>query len=269
MIEMSPILLAFLGTLFIFFMTSAGAAIIFLFKKEIHSTVQQSFLGFAGGVMLAASIWSLIIPALDMAAKQNQIPWLVAGIGIMFGGMFLYGLDYFLSYLYEKKMAVEKEEEKSHASSKRTALLVSAITLHNIPEGLAVGLTFALAAQAGSNVSLAAAIALMLGIGIQDFPEGAAVSLPLYKEGHSKKKAFGFGVLSGGVEPIAGVLAAILVGTIATIMPWLLTFSAGAMIYVVLQELIPEAHSEEFSYIGTLGLMVGFSLMMILDVALG
>ena len=263
--EMNPILLAFLGTMFIFLMTSLGAAVIFLFKKEINAKIQNSFLGFAAGVMLAAAIWSLIIPALEMAEEQGQIQWLVAGLGIAVGGLFLYGLDRLLSHLYGKK----EENMESCSSTKRTTLLISAITLHNIPEGLAVGLTFALAAQAGNTVSLAAAIALMIGIGIQDFPEGAAISLPLYKEGHSKKNAFGFGVLSGAVEPLAGVSAAILVKSIGVVMPWLLTFSAGAMIYVVLQELIPEAQSKEHPHVGSIGLMVGFFLMMILDVALG
>lgn len=257
MFELGPVALALLGTLFTFFLTALGASIIFLCKKSMKEQVLKSFLGFAAGVMFAASIWSMILPALDYDTVMPV--WLMAAIGVTVGALFINGMDRALVRIMD-----HKGQDK-----RQTTLLMTAITMHNIPEGLAVGLTFALAAQAHSAVTMAAAIALMVGIGIQNFPEGAAVSLPLYQEGATKFKAFLKGSLTAIVEPIAGVAAAFLVGVISALMPWLLTFAAGAMIYVVVQELVPASQSEKYRYIGTVGFIIGFLIMMILDIALG
>lgn len=261
----SPILLAFIGTLFTFLLTAIGAALVFLIRKDIKSSMQKAFLGFAGGVMIAASVWSLLIPAIDMAEEQQLISWLPASGGFILGGLFLFILDRILPHLH-----IGHETPEGHTSSfRRTTMLVLAVTLHNIPEGLAVGLAFGLAAKTNQVEEFRAAIALAIGIGLQNFPEGTAISLPLHKEGLSKIKAFIYGAASAVVEPIAGVLGVILASNIVGIMPWMLAFAAGAMIYVVAEELIPEAHSEKHSHSGTIGVMLGFLMMMILDVALG
>ncbi len=261
----SPVALALLGTTFTFLATALGAATVFLFKKEMGVSLQRIFLGFAAGVMIAASVWSLIIPAIEMAEEMGQIGWIPAAIGFALGGIFLLLLDNVIPHLHID--ALSPEGLPSHL--KRTTMLVFAVTLHNIPEGLAVGLAFGLAGQGSETYSLAAAFALALGIGLQNFPEGAAVSLPLRKEGCSRLKSFVYGALSGIVEPIAGVIGVILAGNIQGVMPYFLSFAAGAMIYVVVEELIPEAHLGEHSHSGTIGVMAGFLIMMILDVALG
>lgn len=228
--------------------------------------MQRVFLGFAAGVMIAASIWSLLIPAIQTAEEAGQIGWLPAAGGFILGIVFLMLLDGLLPHLH----AQAAQPEGLHASFKRTTLLVSAVTLHNIPEGMAVGLSFALAAQKGNDPGFyAAALALALGMGIQNFPEGAAISLPLRREGLSAIRSFLYGSLSGIVEPIFGILAVLVAGNIQPLMPWLLSFAAGAMLYVVVEELIPEAHLGEHSHIGTLSVMGGFLIMMILDIALG
>lgn len=262
---LNPYLLALLGTGFCFLMTTLGAATVFLFKKNMSETTNSAFLGFAAGVMIAASIWSLLIPAMEMAEARKILPWIPAAGGFILGGLFLFALDHLLPHLHPGS----KEPEGPKVSLKRTTMLIIAVTLHNIPEGMAVGLTFALAAQGTQNVTLAAAMALAMGIGLQNFPEGAAVALPLRKEGGSRKKAFIYGSLSGIVEPIAGIITVAIVGVATSIMPWLLSFAAGAMMYVVVEELIPEAHFSDHSHAATIGTMVGFLVMMVLDVALG
>ena len=245
------------GTGFTFLMTALGAAVVFFFRGGINPKIQRIFLGFAAGVMIAASVWSLLIPAIEEAEQKGQIGWIPAAGGFILGILFLMGLDSLLPHLHP-------------TSWKRTTLLVFAVTLHNIPEGMAVGLSFALAAQNGNDPAvITAAAALALGIGIQNFPEGAAVALPLRQEGMSSTKAFLMGSLSGLVELVFGVLVVLAAGFIQPLMPWILAFAAGAMMYVVVEELIPEAHLGEHSNVGTMGVMAGFIVMMILDVALG
>ncbi len=254
------------GTGFTFLMTMLGAAMVFLFHKAMSAKVQKIFLGFAAGVMVAASVWSLLIPAIEEAEASGQTGWIAAAGGFILGIAFLSGLDRLLPHIHPGSGT----REGLSSSMKRTSLLVMAVTLHNIPEGMAVGLSFALAAQHGGDpAAYAAAMALALGIGIQNFPEGAAVSLPLRQEGVSLKKSFFLGSMSGIVEPVFGILTVLISGLILPYMPWLLSFAAGAMMYVVVEELIPEAHLGEHSNAGTMGVMSGFLVMMILDVALG
>ena len=254
------------GTGFTFLMTTLGAALVFFFRKTINGAIQKIFLGFAAGVMIAASVWSLLIPAIERAEESGQVGWIPAAGGFVLGIAFLYLIDLFIPHLHP---ATNKKEGLS-SSMKRTSLLVMAVTIHNIPEGIAVGLSFAIAAQnVGDPSSLAAAAALAIGIGIQNFPEGAAISLPLRQEGTSVGRSFFLGSMSGIVEPVFGILTVLIAGAVAPYMPWLLSFAAGAMMYVVVEELIPEAHLGEHSNTGTMGVMAGFLLMMILDVALG
>ena len=254
------------GTGFTFLMTALGAALVFCFRIQISDRLQRCFLGFAAGVMIAASVWSLLLPAIDQAEAQGLPGWLPAAGGFCLGALFLLGLDHLLPHLHT--ILEVREGLPSHL--RRTTLLVLAVTLHNIPEGMAVGLSFALAAQQeGAGGALAGAAALALGIGIQNFPEGAAVALPLRQEGMSRSKAFGIGALSGIVEPLFGLLAVLVAGTLQPVMPWLLSFAAGAMLYVVVEELIPEANMSPHSDLGTLGAMGGFLVMMVLDVMLG
>ncbi len=263
---MQPILWAAMGTGFTFLMTTLGASLVFLFKKQATAGAQRIFLGFAAGVMIAASVWSLLIPAIEEAEAAGKIGWIPAAGGFLAGVAFLMGLDALLPHLHPGS----EKPEGMKSQLKRTSLLVFAVTLHNIPEGMAVGLSFALAAQHGGDPAMyAAAVALAVGIGIQNFPEGAAIALPLRQEGMSRTKAFLCGSASGVVEPIFGILTVLVAGSIVNLMPWLLSFAAGAMIYVVVEELIPEAHLGEHSNLGTLGVMAGFVVMMILDVALG
>ena len=242
---MQSILWAATGTGFTFLMTTLGAAMVFLFRKQLNASIQRIFLGFAAGVMIAASVWSLLIPAMEEAEASGLPGWLPAVGGFVLGIGFLLLLDVLLPHLHVDA----RQPEGLHSSWRRTTLLVLAVTLHNIPEGMAVGLSFALAAQhAGEGAALSGALALALGIGIQDFLYGSA---------------------SGVVEPVFGILVVLVAGTIQPLMPWLLSFAAGAMMYVVVEELIPEAHLGEHSNTGTLGVMAGFLLMMVLDVALG
>ncbi len=256
---------ATIGTGFTFFMTALGAALVFFFKNQIKAGVQKIFLGFASGVMIAASVWSLLIPAMEEAKAAGETEWIPAVGGFVFGIAFLMILDNLLPHLHPQA----QEVEGLSANWKRTTMLVLAVTLHNIPEGMAVGLAFALAAQHSDAAGYSAAMALAIGIGIQNFPEGAAISLPLRQEGLSRTRSFVYGALSGIVEPIFGILVVLAAGSIQPLMPWLLSFAAGAMMYVVVEELIPEAHLGEHSNVGTLGVMGGFLLMMVLDVALG
>lgn len=262
----AAIIWAGLGTGFTFLMTALGAAVVFIFKGDVKGDIQKIFLGFAAGVMIAASVWSLLIPAIEEAERNGQIGWIPAAGGFVLGVLFLLSLDSLLPHLHPQS----HETEGVSSSWKRTTLLVLAVTLHNIPEGMATGLAFALAAQHSNEPALyAAAFALAIGIGIQNFPEGAAISLPLRQEGISRGRAFIYGSLSGIVEPIFGILVTLVASQIEPYMPWLLSFAAGAMMYVVVEELIPEAHLGEHSNKGTLGVMFGFLVMMILDVALG
>lgn len=247
---------AALGTGFTFLMTTLGAAVVFCFKQTIHSKVEQAILGFAAGVMTAASIWSLLLPSIDRAAILDISPiWLPASVGLVIGALFLVAMDCVICRL-------QAQRDSAPSMQRRTMLLMAAIILHNIPEGMAVGLAFALAA---SGDGLAAAGALAIGIGIQNFPEGAAISLPLYQEGKSRLRSFFGGMLSGIVEPFFGVLVVLAAAGFSSLMPWLLSFAAGAMLYVVVEELVPQSQGKA----GTGGFLFGFLVMMVLDIALG
>ena len=246
-------------------MTATGAAVVFFFRRQVTASAQRIFLGFAAGVMIAASVWSLLIPAIEEAEGAGQVGWVPAAGGFVLGVAFLMALDGILPHLHPGAREPEGARSKLH----RTTLLIFAVTLHNIPEGMAVGLSFALAAQHNDPALYAGAMALAVGMGIQNFPEGAAIALPLRQEGVGRTRAFLWGSLSGLVEPVFGLLTVLLAGSIQPLMPWLLSFAAGAMLYVVVEELIPEAHLGEHSNVGTLGVMGGFLVMMILDVALG
>lgn len=253
---MNPILLAFLATLFTYIITILGASIVFLFKN-FNQKILDIMMGFAGGVMIAASFWSLLAPAISLLEQLNRPKYLETSIGFVLGGSFILLSDIFLS----KKIKVEENKKK-------TLLITSAVTLHNIPEGMAVGVAFGSLSLNIPEVSLIGASLLALGIGLQNFPEGLCVSLPLRKSGMSRKKAFFYGQMSGIVEPIFGVIAAIGAMFIQNIMPFLLSFSAGAMIAVVTSELIPDSFKDN-KLLASIGLLLGFSVMMILDVALG
>jgi zinc transporter, ZIP family len=264
--SLNPIIQALFATLFTWFVTALGAALVFIFKS-INKSVLNGMLGFAAGVMIAASFWSLLAPAIEMAEEANVIAWIPAVIGFLAGGAFLWIVDKVLPHLHIGAPIEEAEGVKT--GWQRSVLLVLAITLHNIPEGLAVGVAFGAVAANLPAASLAGAAALAIGIGIQNFPEGAAVSIPLRREGFSRLKSFIYGQASGIVEPIAGVLGAAAVIAMKPILPYALSFAAGAMIYVVVEELIPEAQQERSSDIATIGAMLGFAVMMLLDVALG
>ena len=245
--------------------TTLGAAMVFFMKNKINGKVEKLLLGFAAGVMIAASIWSLIIPSIDMAEQQGEISWIPAAIGFLLGIVFLLVLDSVIPHLHLKS----DKPEGIHTKFKKATMLVLAVTLHNIPEGMAVGVTFAGALIGNSGITIAGALALALGIAIQNFPEGAIISTPLRAEGVSKSKAFLYGALSGIVEPIGAIITILLTSVVEPILPYILSFAAGAMIYVVVEELIPESQEGEHSNIGTIGVAIGFIIMMILDVALG
>jgi ZIP family zinc transporter len=257
---------ALMATLFTWGVTALGAAIVFFFRR-INRRVLDGMLGSAAGIMIAASFWSLLAPAIEMSEASGGSRWVPALVGFLAGGAFLWGLDKVLPHLH-LGLPVE-EAEGIRTSWHRSVLLVLAITLHNIPEGLAVGVAFGAVAAQTPSATLGGALALALGIGIQNFPEGAAVAIPLRREGLSRTKAFWYGQLSGFVEPVAGVIGAAAVIFMRPILPYALSFAAGAMIYVVIEELIPEAQQDKNTDIATLGAMLGFALMMTLDVALG
>ncbi|MBE6963701.1 MAG: ZIP family metal transporter [Ruminococcaceae bacterium] len=259
------LLYAAMGTGFTCAATILGAGLVFFFKKDLSHTTQKVFLGFAAGVMIAASVWSLLIPAMEMAESQGQGVLLPVGGGFALGGVFLMLLDRLLPHLH----IGSEEAEGLPANWKRTTMVVLAVTLHNIPEGMAVGLSFSVAARSAEPGAFAAALALAIGMGLQNFPEGAAVSLPMKSQGVKASKAFWCGAASGIVEPIFGLLTVLIAGSITGVMPWILAFAAGAMIYVVVEELIPEAQLGEHSHTGTVSVMAGFLIMMLLDVALG
>lgn len=268
-LALSPVMQALIGGLFTWSLTALGAALVF-FTRQINYKVLDAMMGFAAGVMIAASFWSLLVPSIEMAAAQGVIQWVPAVIGFLAGGVFLRICDRYMPHLH---LGFPMEEaEGVETSWRRSTLLVLAITLHNIPEGLAVGVLFGAAAsglEAAGGATIAAAIALALGIGIQNFPEGTAVSMPLRREGVSIGKSFWYGQLSGVVEPIAAVIGAAAVLLIQPILPYALSFAAGAMIFVVVEELIPESQIHGNADLATLGTMLGFCVMMTLDVALG
>lgn len=265
--EQNPILLAFLATLFTYSVTLIGASIVFLFKK-VKKNIMDAMLGFAAGIMIAASFFSLLEPSLKMAVNLKMTPWIVTTIGFISGGLLLFIGDRIFTKI-DKKISKNKDENNKTKSLKRCIMLILSITLHNIPEGLAVGVAFGGIAYGIEGATLSSALMIALGIGIQNFPEGTAVSVPLRREGLSRKKAFFFGQLSGLVEPISGVLGALLVLKVRTLLPFLLAFAAGAMIYVVVEELIPESQTNKRKELMALFTLIGFSIMMILDVALG
>lgn len=245
--------------------TMLGSGTVFLMRNKMNKKIEKLLLGFASGVMIAASIWSLIIPSISMAEEQGKAAWIPASIGLMFGIVFLLVLDSLIPHLHLKSDKPEGIKSKL----KKTTMMVLAVTLHNIPEGMAVGVTFAGAIIGNTGITIAGAMALAIGIAIQNFPEGAIISMPLKSEGVSKPKAFLYGTLSGIVEPIGAVITILLTNAIVPILPYLLSFAAGSMIYVVVEELIPESQVGEHSNIGTIGVAIGFVIMMILDVTLG
>ena len=262
----SPVIQALFGTIFTWGMTALGAAGVFL-SREINKKLLDAMLGFAAGVMIAASYWSLLAPAIEVAGTGNSNPWLAPAIGFLMGGLVLWIIDKILPHLHLNMPMESAEGIKT--TWQRSVLLVLAITLHNLPEGLAVGVAFGAAAAGIEGAALSGAIALAIGIGIQNFPEGLAVSAPLRREGFPRFKSFWYGQLSGIVEPIGAVLGAAAVVVMRHVLPYALAFAAGAMIYVVIEELIPEAQQGENTDIPTWGAMIGFTVMMILDVALG
>ncbi|MDI6694960.1 MAG: ZIP family metal transporter [Anaerolineales bacterium] len=264
--NLNPILQALLATLFTWFVTALGAGAVFFFKS-IDRRLLDGMLGFAAGVMIAASFWSLLAPAIEMSQGGSLPAWLPAVIGFLLGGGFLWVIDRLLPHLHLGFPMEEAEGLKT--SWQRSILLVLAITLHNIPEGLAVGVAFGAVAAGLPSAALAGAVALAIGIGLQNFPEGAAVAVPLRREGFSRLRAFWYGQLSGVVEPIAGVIGAAAVLLIRPLLPFALSFAAGAMIYVVVEELIPESQLNKQTDVATFGAMMGFAVMMLLDVALG
>lgn len=245
--------------------TVLGSAMVFFMKNQINNKLEKLLLGFAAGVMIAASIWSLLIPSMDMAKEQGDIVWLPAAVGFVCGIVFLLILDKLIPHLHLKT----DKPEGIKAKLKNEIMMVLAVTLHNIPEGMAVGVVIAGMLAQNSGITLAGALVLSIGIAIQNFPEGAIISMPLKSEGVSKSKAFAYGALSGIVEPIGAIITMLLTSTVLPILPYILSFAAGAMIYVVVEELIPESQAGEHSDIGTIGVSIGFVLMMILDVALG
>lgn len=252
------LLIPFVGTLL-------GSAMVFLMKNKMNNKVEKLLMGFASGVMMAASVWSLLIPSIEIAEGQGKIGWIPAALGFILGIVFLLVLDSITPHIHLKS----EEPEGMKSKLKKTTMMVLAVTLHNIPEGMALGVTLAGTLIQHTGITIAGALALATGIAIQNFPEGSIISMPLKSEGMSKGKAFLYGTLSGIVEPIGAIITILFTNSVVTILPYLLSFAAGAMIYVVVEELIPESQSSEHSNIGTIGVAIGFAIMMILDVALG
>ena len=255
----------FYGILIPFLGTSAGAACVFFMKKNLNEQIQRALTGFAAGVMVAASIWSLLIPAIEQSSGLGKLSFVPAAVGFWIGVFFLLLLDHMIPHLHQNSNKAEGPKSKLQ----RTTMLVLAVTLHNIPEGMAVGVTFAGVMTGNTTITLAEAFVLAIGIAIQNFPEGAIISMPLRGEGISRRRAFLYGTASGIVEPIAAFITILLTGLVVPILPYLLAFAAGAMIYVVVEELIPESQSGKHTNIGTIGVAFGFVMMMVLDVALG
>jgi ZIP family zinc transporter len=262
-----PVWAALIATVFTWLVTAAGASLVFLFKT-MHRGVLDAMLGFTGGVMVAASFWSLLNPSIEMSEKiYPSMPWMPAGVGFLTGALFLYFLDKKMPHLHLNFNEDESEGVKTQLH--KTTLLVLAITLHNIPEGLAIGVLFGAAANGLGGATIGGAVALAIGIAIQNFPEGFAVAMPLRRAGASRFKSFWYGQLSAIVEPIAGVIGALAVIYIQPILPFALAFAAGAMIFVVVEEVIPETQRDKYTDVAVLGFIGGFVVMMILDVALG
>jgi zinc transporter, ZIP family len=264
--QFSPIVQALIATLFTWGVTALGAGTVF-FTKHLNQKVLDVLLGFTGGVMVAASFWSLLAPGIELAEQMNIPSWFPAAVGFLLGAIFLRLVDAIVPHLHIGAPISEAEGIKT--TWRRSILLVTAITLHNIPEGLAVGVAFGAVAQGLESASLASAIALAIGIGLQNFPEGIAVAMPLRREGMNRWRSFFYGQASGVVEPFAGVIGALAVLVMRPLLPYALAFAAGAMIYVVVEEVIPESQQHGNNDLATMGLMVGFTVMMILDVALG
>ncbi len=263
---MSEVLKVFIGVLIPLAGTTLGAAMVFFMKGDMKPRLQKALLGFASGVMIAASVWSLLIPAIEMEAAAGGIAWLPAVVGFLLGVGFLLLLDTYIPHLHLNS----DQPEGRQSGLGKSLMLVLAVTLHNIPEGMAVGVVLAgMLSSSGSVITTAGAFALAIGIAIQNFPEGAIISMPLVGSGLSKRKAFRYGFLSGIVEPLGAILTIMLTSLLTPIIPYMLSFAAGAMIYVVVEELVPEAQAGEHSNIGTIGTALGFALMMLLDVALG
>lgn len=263
-----PVLAALYATLFTWFLTALGASLVFFFRT-MNRTALDGMLGFTGGVMVAASYWSLLSPAIDMSEGEGFVKVIPAAVGFVLGALFLFGLDKALPHLHINFKESESEGIKTKTPWQRTTLLVLAITLHNIPEGLAVGVLFGGVAAGIPEASIAGALTLAIGIGIQNFPEGIAVAMPLRRMGMSRKKSFLYGQSSALVEPVAGVLGAVAVTFFTPVLPYALAFAAGAMIFVVVEEVIPETQQDKNTDIATLGFIGGFVVMMVLDVALG
>lgn len=266
-----------IGILIPFAGTTLGAACVFFMKNQIKPRVQQTILGVASGVMIAASVWSLLIPSIDMSSDMGKLSFVPAAVGFLLGIFSLIGIDKVVPYICLLPENEDLNECKYRNKGKKlfkkplskTGLLVLAVTIHNIPEGMAVGVGFAGALRNNGLVTLAGALALAIGIGIQNFPEGAIISLPLKSEGVSKRKAFLCGAISGAVEPVASIITILLAAFIEPVLPYFLSFAAGAMLYVVIEELVPEAKQEDKTRLGTIGFTIGFLIMMILDVTLG
>jgi ZIP family zinc transporter len=264
--RLDPVSQALIAALFTWGVTALGAAVVFFFR-ELNRRFLDAMLGFAAGVMIAASYWSLLMPSIDMAREMGQVPWIPASLGFLLGGAFLWAINQVLPHLHLEFPLAEAEGPRTRWE--RSVLVVLAITLHNIPEGLAVGVAFGAAGTGLPSATLGAAVALAIGIGLQNFPEGAAVAVPLRREGMGRLKSFWYGQLSAAVEPIAAVVGAAAVTSMRYLLPYALAFAAGAMIYVVVEELIPEAQRERHTHVATIGAMLGFVVMMVLDVALG
>ena len=255
--QLFVVLIPFLGTVL-------GSAMVFLMRKQMNKKVEKLLLGFASGVMVAASVWSLLIPSIEMAKEQESVAWVPASIGFLLGMTFLLILDSIIPHMHLESQKPEGVKSKL----KKTTMMIFAVTLHNIPEGMAVGVTLAGALAQNTGITMAGALTLAIGIAIQNFPEGAIISMPLKSEGVSKPRAFLYGALSGIVEPLGAAITILLTSTITPLLPYFLSFAAGAMIYVVVEELIPESQAGDHSNIGTIGVAIGFVIMMILDVAL-
>ncbi len=253
-----------IGILIPFIGTTAGAACVYFMKNKLNHLIQKMLLGFASGVMIAASVWSLLIPAMNMSEKMGKLAFIPAVIGFLLGIAFLLLLDRNVPHIH-----LDNEKEGPQSQLKKSTMLVLAVTMHNIPEGMAVGVIFAGVASGSQGVTSAGALALAIGIAIQNFPEGAIISMPLKSSGLSKTKSFIYGMLSGIVEPIGAGITILMASFVVPVLPYLLAFAAGAMVYVVVEELIPEASQGYHSNIATIGFAIGFTLMMILDVALG
>ena len=264
--DVSPVLLALIATLFTWGVTALGASGVFL-MRSLNQKLLDWLLGFAGGVMIAASFWSLLAPSIEMAEGMGLPPWLPALVGFVMGGLFLRSIDLLLPHIHAGAPGHQAEGVKT--TWQRSILLVLAITLHNIPEGLAVGVAFGAAAAGLESASIAGAVALAIGIGLQNFPEGIAVAMPLRREGMSRRRSFFYGQLSAAVEPVAGIIGAAAVLAMRPLLPYALAFAAGAMIFVVVEDVIPESHRAGNVDLATFGVMLGFAVMMVLDVALG